>query len=233
MDTAIMSSVGTCNVGADICQHSKQHNPPTIQSVIELRKGTTGRNNFQPHFSNQAAAVWPLLIPTLCCSPLPQTVRWHIVMKKMTFFRPFLVLLQIFMFCLWAWFISMFGGLNSRFGNVSLHGATAARFWGWDSTSLDVAVVIRAVRLRHIHLSHGLTHVIHPVLARWHALVDAVQALGLLEAGDLVLGWEPTDSWKEKTHIKVSGSPCNSTEYSWYHVMLCISPQISKTLGIY
>lgn len=33
---------------------STQNNitPPTIQSVIELRKGTTGRHNFQPHFSS-------------------------------------------------------------------------------------------------------------------------------------------------------------------------------------
>lgn len=62
-------------------------------------------------------------------------------------------------------------------------------------TSLDVAVVIRAVRLRHIHLSHGLTHVVHPVPPRWHALVDAVQAFSLLEAGDLVLGGEATDGW--------------------------------------
>lgn len=72
-----------------------------------------------------------------------------------------------------------------------------------DSTSLDVAVVIRAVRLRHVHLPHGVTHVVHPVPARRHALVDAVQALGLLEASDLVLWGEPTDGYKEKTHSGV------------------------------
>lgn len=129
--------------------------------------------------------------------------------EKNDLFSPVLVLLQIFMFCLWAWFISMFWGLNSRFGNVLLHSATAARFWGSDSTSLDVAVVIRAVRLGHIHLPQGVIHVVHPVLAGWHAFVDAVEALGLLKAGNLVLGGEPTDGWKEKTHVKVSGSPCS------------------------
>lgn len=67
-------------------------------------------------------------------------------------------------------------------------------------TSLDVAVVIRAVGLRHVHLPHGVAHVVHPVPAGRHALVDAVQALGLLEAGDLVLWGEPTDGYEEKTH---------------------------------
>lgn len=109
-----------------------------------------------------------------------------------------------FMFCLWAWFISMFGGLNSRFGNVLLHSATAAWFRGSDSTSLDVAVVIRAVCLWHIHLSHGVTHMVHPVPARWHALVDAVKALSFLKAGDLVLGGEATDSWQETKGIWVN-----------------------------
>lgn len=67
-------------------------------------------------------------------------------------------------------------------------------------TSLDVAVVVRAVGLRHVHLPHGVAHVVDPVPAGRHALVDAVQALGLLEAGDLVLWGEPTDGYEEKTH---------------------------------
>lgn len=37
---------------------------------------------------------------------------------------------------------------------------------------------------------------VHPVPPRWHALVDAVQAFSLLEAGDLVLGGEATDGWE-------------------------------------
>jgi len=50
--------------------------------------------------------------------------------------------------------------------------------------------------------------VVHPVLAGRHALVDAVEALGLGKAGDLVLRGEPTDGWKEKsTHVKASRSP--------------------------
>lgn len=60
-------------------------------------------------------------------------------------------------------------------------------------TSLDVAVVIRAVGLGHIHLSHGLAHVVDAVPPRGHALVDAVQTFSLLEAGDLVLGGEAAD----------------------------------------
>lgn len=72
-----------------------------------------------------------------------------------------------------------------------------------DRKSLDVAVVIRAVGLGHVHLAHGVTHVVHPVPARRHALVDAVQALGLLEAGDLVLRGESSDGYGEKTHSGV------------------------------
>lgn len=43
---------------------------------------------------------------------------------------------------------------------------------------------------------------VHPVPARRHALVDAVQALGLLEAGDLVLRGEPTDGYEEKINAQ-------------------------------
>lgn len=60
---------------------------------------------------------------------------------------------------------------------------------------------------------------VHPVLPRWHALVDAVQAFSLLEAGDLVLGGEPTDGWKknrENTSV--------SAEEKLYHLILSISP---------
>lgn len=103
------------------------------------------------------------------------------------------------MLCLWARFISMFGGLNLRFGNVLLRSATT----GSGSTSLDVAVVIGAVCLGHIHLSHGVTHVVHAILARGHALIDAVQALCLLKAGDLVLRGETADCWGEERKTKM------------------------------
>lgn len=115
---------------------------------------------------------------------------------------PFLNLLQIscsvcgpgLFLCSEAWI--------PDFGNVLLLSTTtAAWFWGWGSTSLDVAVVIRAVGLWHIHLPHGVTHMVHPILARRHALIDAVQALRLLKARDLVLGREPADGWEGK-HTK-------------------------------
>ena len=67
---------------------------------------------------------------------------------------------------------------------------------GEGAGSLDVvAVVVRAVGLGHVHLAHGLAHVVDAVPARRHALVDAVQALSLREAVDLVLGREASDGW--------------------------------------
>ena len=53
--------------------------------------------------------------------------------------------------------------------------------------SLYIAVIVRAVGLRHVHFAHGVSHVVDRVTPRRHALVDAVQPLRLLEAGDLVL----------------------------------------------
>lgn len=92
--------------------------------------------------------------------------------KKLPFARCGLV--AEFMFRLWACFISMHRGLNSQCGAVLLARRNSETLRVSDSTSLDVAVVIRAVRLGHVHLPHGVTHVVHPVPARRHALVDAV-----------------------------------------------------------
>lgn len=136
--------------------------------------------------------------------PLPKPCNDTVMKKEKKPFLPVFRFAADFMFCLWACLISMLWGLNSRFGNVLLHSATAAQFGGSGGASLDVAVVICAVRLWHIHLSHGVTHVVHPVLAGWHALVDAVQALSLLKAGDLVLRGEPADGWEETTHTQRS-----------------------------
>lgn len=156
----------------------------------------------------QPSAVKPRLplfpsYPTLP-TPTPQTVQWHCHEKRKKPFLPVFRFAADFMFCLWACLISMLWGLNSRFGNVLLHSATAAQFGGSGGASLDVAVVVCAVRLWHIHLSHGVTHMVHPVLAGWHALVDAVQALSLLKAGDLVLRGEAADGWEETTHTQQS-----------------------------
>lgn len=102
---------------------------------------------------------------------------------------------QISCFCLWAWFWCYvlrpeFSILAKVLQRHLLAGRSEAQR---RRTSLDVAVVICAVGLRHIHLSHGLAHVVDAVPPRGHALVDAVQALSLLETGDLVLGGEATD----------------------------------------
>lgn len=68
-----MSAARPCDEGADMCQRSKQNSPPTIQSVIELRKGTTGRHNFQPlDFFFFPQSCWCLLIAPYAC-PLPWT----------------------------------------------------------------------------------------------------------------------------------------------------------------
>lgn len=105
--------------------------------------------------------------------PPPPAVQWHTVMeKKLPFARCGLV--ADFMFCLWACLISMHWGLNSQCSDVLLAQRNSETLCISDSTSLDVAVVVRAIRLRHIHLPHGVTHVVHPVPARWHALVDAI-----------------------------------------------------------
>lgn len=68
----------------------------------------------------------------------------------------------------------MHRGLNSQCGDVLLAQRNSETLRVSDSTSLDVAVVIRAVRLGHIHLPHGVTHVVHPISAGRHALVDAI-----------------------------------------------------------
>lgn len=156
---------------------STQNDTTANNSVCNwTEKGNKRQKQLSTTLFQSSCSLLASPYPALCCEPQlppPPTLRWHTVMKKMTFFARFRFAAD-FVFCLWAWFISMFWGLNSRFGNVLLHSATAARFWGSDSTSLDVAVVIRAVCLWHIHLSHGVTHVVHPILARRHALVDAV-----------------------------------------------------------
>lgn len=91
---------------------------------------------------------------------------------------------------------------------------------GSGSTSLDVTVVVGAVRLRHVHLSHGQTHVVDAVPARWHALVDAVQTFGLLEAGDLVLGREPADGCG--THNKQTIINMFMAGVNTQHLRVCV-----------
>lgn len=187
----------------------KTKQPPTIQSVIELRKGTTGRHNFQSldFFFSRAEACSSLLMPALCRepnSPLPQPCNDIVSWKKWPFchFR----FAADFIFYLRACFILCSEAWIQDLAKFLLR--SHRQFWGSDSTSLDVAVVFCAVCLWHIHLSNGVTHMVHPIFARRHTLIDAVQALSLLKAGDLVLGGEPTDSWK--TQIKGSGSSRNS-----------------------
>lgn len=40
--------------------------------------------------------------------------------------------------------------------------------------SLNVAVVVSTIGLRHVHFAHGVTNVVNAVLTGRHALVDAV-----------------------------------------------------------
>lgn len=54
------------------------------------------------------------------------------------------------------------------------HSAAVARALGRDNASLDVAVVVRTVGFGHVHLAHRLVHVVDPIPAGWHALVDAI-----------------------------------------------------------
>lgn len=66
--------------------------------------------------------------------------------------------------------------------------------------SLDVAAVlgVRAIGLRGQSLVEGVEAGVggEAVPPRGHPLVDAVQALGLLKAGDFVLGREALDGWR-------------------------------------
>ena len=71
---------------------------------------------------------------------------------------------------------------------------------GTAAASLDVAVVVCAVGFGHVHLAHGVANVVHPISARWHALVDSIQAFGLREAADLVLWREASDGCGEARH---------------------------------
>lgn len=77
-------------------------------------------------------------------------------------------------------------------------------------SSLDVTVVVSAVGLGHVHLAHGVAHVVDPVLAGWHALIDAVQTFSLFETADLVLWREAADGCgeTEKAH--------NERQDSWF-----------------
>lgn len=170
---------------------SIQSNMTASDPVCNWTEGreTTGTDSSQPVGPQPAAP------PRL---PPPPTVRWHTVMEKNYLF------FARGRFCCRFHVLSVGPGLFlcseawiSRFWQCPAAQPGSGTLWGSHSTSLDVAVVIRAVCLGHIHLSHGLTHVVHPVLPRWHALIDAVQAFSLLEAGDLVLGGEPTDGWKK------------------------------------
>ena len=63
--------------------------------------------------------------------------------------------------------------------------------------SLDIAVVIGAIGFSHVHASHGHAHTGDAVAAGWHTLVDAVQPLGLFEAGYPMLGGEASDCCRE------------------------------------
>lgn len=75
-------------------------------------------------------------------------------------------------------------------------------------SSLDVTVVVGAVGLGHVHLAHGVAHVVDPVLAGWHALIDTVQTFSLFETADLVLWREATDGCRktEKAHSEQQDS---------------------------
>lgn len=46
---------------------------------------------------------------------------------------------------------------------------------------------------------------VHPIFARWHAFIDAVKAFRLLKAGDLMLGGEPADSWRDEEENTYKG----------------------------
>lgn len=59
--------------------------------------------------------------------------------------------------------------------------------------SLDIAVVVGAVGLAHVHAAHRQPHAVDGVASRRHPLVDPVQAFGLLEAADPVLRREASD----------------------------------------
>ena len=65
--------------------------------------------------------------------------------------------------------------------------------------SLYIAVVIGAIGLSHVHAAHGQTHAVDHVSPGGHALVDAVQPLGLLETTDPVLRGEASDCWGKNT----------------------------------
>ncbi len=65
------------------------------------------------------------------------------------------------------------------------------------ASSLDVTVVVSAVGLGHVHLAHGVAHMVDSILAGRHALVDAVQTFSLCEAVDLVLWREAADGCGE------------------------------------
>lgn len=114
---------------AVMCQHSKQHNPPAIQSVIELRKGTTGRHNFQPDFFQWSCSLL-LASPHPCLflwSPAPPShncamTYCHEINDLFARFR----FAADFMFYLWACIISMFWGLNSWFSKVLLHSSNSS-----------------------------------------------------------------------------------------------------------
>lgn len=112
------------------------------------------------------------------------------------------------------------GGLKSRVSRCPAmrHGSgmdSGAGEWAAIS-SLDVTVVVGAVGLGHVHLAHGVAHVVDSILAGRHALVDAVQTFSLCEAVDLVLWREAADGCGEtgKAHNEqldscFSSASCN------------------------
>lgn len=65
-----------------------------------------------------------------------------------------------------------------------------------DEESLEIAVVVGAVGLGHVHAAHRQTHTVKHVTARRHALVYPVQTLRLLKTSDLMLRGETTDRWR-------------------------------------
>lgn len=77
-------------------------------------------------------------------------------------------------------------------------------------SSLDVTVVVGAVGLRHVHLAHGLAHVVDPILAGWHTLIDAVQTFSLCKTADFVLWREASDGCGE------TGKAHNEQQDSWF-----------------
>lgn len=72
--------------------------------------------------------------------------------------------------------------------------------------SLDVAVIVGAVGLGHVHFAHGVTDVVDAISTRGHALVDAVQTFGLLETADFVLWREAPDGCGEAHETMSNGT---------------------------